>query len=167
MKICKLLFCSLLIVTLTACHVKRADVFVVSDEVMTTELPAGTLRTDLPQTLRITATAQDGRIALFECADYEVMEEIFPAKTLDEALVHLTGSDSAALEPVCVGGFPHSGYRFRWNAAGEEGVLACNGLLLSDGTYYYALTISCNADKERTYRDEFSRILSGTELSFE
>ena len=60
--------------------------------------------------------------------------------------------------------FPQEEYRFAWTSAGEEGDLACSAALFSDGAYYYALSVICDAGHEKEYRTVFSDLLASAEL---
>lgn len=163
----KLLFLPilLLIITFSACSVKEArDVECVNDSLITIKEPAFYVSADIPQGTFLTASCKDGCCALFSHEDYEVMQEIFYADSLDEALVYLTGQTREELNLLSVSSFPKEEYRFAWTAAGENGTLACSGMLFADGDCYYSLCIFCKAEMEKEHREDFSAIFAGTEL---
>ncbi len=154
-----------LILTFCACAVKEP----VQMECVTDTLPADLtptfyLQAEIPQEAALVTSAQDGQLAVFEHEDYEVLEEVFSAASLDEALVHLTGLTQKQLQPLVLSSYPQREYRFSWAAAGELGTLSCSGVLLFDGTHYYALTVQCPTEKEKEYRETFSALLSGVSL---
>ncbi len=154
-----------LILPLCACTVKEGPApECVSDELSVPSVPEFYLSADIPQGTFLTASCKEGCCALFSHADYEVMQEIFTAASLDEALVYLTGKNRAELKPLEVSTFPQKEYRFAWTAAGEAGTLACSGLLFSDGENYYSLCIFCDAAEEKHHKTEFSHIFSGSQL---
>ncbi len=159
------LFILLLILPLCACAVKESSVReCVTDELLVPSQPAFYLSADIPRGSFLTSSCKDGCCALFTHEDYELMQEIFTASSLDDALIYLTGQDQAELRPLAVSTFPQKEYRFAWAAAGEEGTLSCSGLLFADGEYYYSLCIFCDAGEEKHYREEFSDIFAAAEL---
>ena len=88
--------------------------------------------------------------------------DVFTAASLDDALLFLTGKDEEQLCPMSLNRFPLEQYQYAWTAAAEEGELACCGTLFYDGEHYYALSIRCDAAKEKQYHEEFAHILSNT-----
>lgn len=158
-------FSAVFILSLSGCAVNgSAAAECVADVPDTTALPAHMILADLPQELALTAATDDGRHAVFCCDDYEVTEEIFCADSLDDAFVCLTGRTRETLLPIRTAVFPYECYEYAWTAAGEDDAVVCCGTLLSDGAYYYALTVRCAADSMREYREVFSELLAGVEL---
>lgn len=161
-----LLFLTLIfILSLSGCAVNgSAAAECVADVPVTTVPPAHIILADLPQELALTASADEGKHAVFCCDDYEVTEEIFAAVSLDDAFVRLTGRSSDTLLPIRTADFPHERYEYAWTAAGEGETAVCCGTLLFDGDYYYALTVRCSAENMVEYREAFSALLAGVEL---
>ncbi len=155
----------LFIVIFSACSVKEASTMeCISDKMEPVETPAFYVLADIPQGTFLTASCKEGCCALFTHEDYEVMQEIFYAENLDAALLYLTGKTQEELKPLTVSTSPQGEYRFAWTAAGEDGTLACSGMMFSDGDCYYSLCIFCDAEAEKEHREEFDDIFAGTEL---
>ena len=156
-----------LILALAGCAVKtRADAEYVTDVWQETPQCEYILAAPISLRMILTASTDDGLHKSYaqEAGDYEMSTDIFTAASLDDALRYLTGRDEETLQPVTVERFPVDQYRYAWTAGADEGVLACSGTLFYDGTYYYALSIRCAAEKEKTYHDEFSHMIANTVL---
>ena len=164
--LCLCLSCAL-ILSLAGCAVKtRANAEYVTD--VWQETPECEFFLAAPISLRmlLTASTDDGlhKTYVQETGDYEMSTDIFTAASLDDALRFLTGRDESELQPVSVERFPIDQYQYAWTAGADEGLLACSGTLFYDGTYYYALSIRCAAEKEKEYHDEFAHVIANTVL---
>lgn len=152
----------LCIILLPGCKVKEELAFeYILDEIP--QLPAAYLDMDLPENVLLTESADQGRFAVFSHRDYEVIQEVFPAESPEDAISYLSGreaSDLLVLTPK------KDAYRFAWTTASEEGDIACSALLLSDGAYYYSILIRCPASLEKNYRKDFSHIFSSIQLQW-
>lgn len=153
-----------LILTLSACAVKQANALETIECPAAPKTPKFYLTADLPSNTVLASSAEEGRSAVFLHEDFTLVEEVFAAESLDEALLRVSGRRSDELKLLRVREFPQEEYRFAWTAAGEEGDLACSAALFSDGEYYYVLTVQCDAAAEKEYRSVFSDLLAGAEL---
>lgn len=154
-----------LIVTLCGCAVNELPAAeCVSDSLTFSEAPAYMILAELPQELVLSGAANDGKYAVFDCADYTLTEEIFNAASLDDAFLRLTGREKDTLLPIRIPSFPHERYEFAWTAAEDGGEVVCCGTLLYDGQDYYAVTVRCPAEHMPRYRETFSALLSAVEL---
>lgn len=155
----------LLILSFCGCAVKEAPAKeCVSDQIEVVSEPSFYLTAALPQEATLTLTTDAGRRSVFSHEDYEITQEVFLADSTDSALKYLTGQDTQALSPICLAEEPQAEYRFAWTAAGENGALNCTGALFFDGTYCYAVSIRCAAEKEKFYRKDFAALLSSVAL---
>ncbi len=155
----------LLILSFCGCAVKEAPAKeCVSDQIEVVSEPSFYLTAALPQEATLTLTTDAGRRSVFSHEDYEITQEVFLADSTDSALKFLTGQDTQALSPICLAEEPQAEYRFAWTAAGENGALNCTGALFFDGTYCYAVSIRCAAEKEKLYREDFAALLSSVAL---
>lgn len=151
------LFC---IIVFSGCDVKEEPTFeCVSDEMPM--LPACYLTMDLPANVFLTESGDHGRFAVFSHQNYEIIQEIFRADSIEQAIHYLSGRDSADLS---IFSLDKETLRFAWTVSSDEGDTACNAILLSDGTYYYSLLIRCPASMEKNYREDFSEIFASTQL---
>lgn len=158
-------FLFLLIVTLSGCSVKETlSLEYVTDELIEPPFPAFYMAADIPHGTFLTDSCKDGCCALYEHENYEVMQEVFPAESADEAFRYLTGRTADELNPIKASAFPQEEYRFSWTAAGENGPVSCSGLLFFDGSHCYSLCIFCPYGERSLHREDFSRIFSGTKL---
>lgn len=152
------------ILALNGCAVKEAAALEYIQCPEEPEQPVFYMTVELPSNTALTASSDEGRSAVFLHDDFTVIEEIFPADSLDEALLYLTGQTAETLRPMQVAAFPQEEYRFAWTAAGETEPVACSAALFYDGTFYYALSVQCNASKEKEYRTVFSDMLESAAL---
>ena len=161
-----LCFCFLLfILTLSGCCVKETlSLECVTDDMSAPQLPAFYMAADIPHGAFLTDSCKDGCCALYVHEGYEIMQEVFPAESADEAFRYLTGRTSDDLHPIKTDSFPREEYRFSWTAAGENGPISCNGLLFYDGAHCYSLCVFCPYGEEKLHREDLSRIFTGTEL---
>lgn len=121
-----------------------------------------TLCAPIPLRLPLSAATDDGMHKTYtqEAGNYEISTDIFTAASLNDALLFLTGRDEEALCPISLDHLPVEQYQYAWTAAGDEAELACSGTLFFDGTHYYAVTIRCAAEQEKTYHEQFAHILA-------
>ena len=154
----------LFILALSGCAVKEAAAFEYIECPVAPDQPMFYLSADIPSGAMLTASSNEGRSAVFLHEDFTVMEEIFPADSLDEALLYLTGQTAEALQPIQVAAFPQEEYRFAWTAAGEPESTVCSGTLFYDGSFFYALTVQCDAAVGKEYRTVFSDMLESATL---
>lgn len=154
----------LLILTLSGCSVKQAAALESIQCPEEPEQPAFYLIADVPGDAVLTASADEGRSAVFQHRDYTVVEEIFTADSLDAALERVSGRTQDSLQLLHVSDFPHDAYRFAWTAAGDEGETACSAALFTDGEFYYSLMVQCDAALEKQYRTVFSDLLASASL---
>lgn len=154
-----------LILTFSACAVKQANALETIECPAAPSTPSFYLNADFPTDTILASSSDEGRSAVFLHDDYTVIQEVFAADSLDTALLCVTGRPADELVVLRVCSFPQEEYRFAWTAAGEDGDLACSAALFSDGEYYYALSIICDAALEKEYRTVFSDLLASAELS--
>lgn len=133
----------------------------VTDSIEYKEFPEMYIESDIPQGATLTLSRDDGRCAIFTHPDYEVTQEIFSADSWDSAFRHISGRGSEDLKRFLAGNFPQEKYRCTWTVAGEDGTDLCQSVVLFDGSYYYAVTVQCAANKSREYAEVFSDLLSG------
>ncbi len=154
-----------LIVSLSGCAVKTlAQAEYVTDVWLETPACEYVLHAGIPLRMLLTASTDDGMHTCYvqDAGDYEMTTDIFTANSLDDALRFLTGKDETELCPITLARFPVEQYRYAWTASGDEGELACCGTLFFDGTHYYALSIRCNAEKEKLYHEDFAHAITAT-----
>ena len=155
----------LLIVTLYGCSVKETlSLECVTDEQILPQTPVFYMAADIPHGTFLTDSCKDGCCALYTHKGYEVMQEVFPAASADEAFRYLTGRGAKELHPIKTSDFPQEEYRFSWTVAGENGPISCNALLFYDGSHGYSICVFCPFGEEKLYREDFYRIFSGTKL---
>ncbi|MGN1306334.1 MAG: hypothetical protein ACI4V3_01540 [Faecousia sp.] len=164
MKRAFVLFLLPLILTLSACAVKQANALETIACPAAPSTPGFYLTADFPTDAILASSSDEGRSAVFLHEDYTLIQEVFSADSLEDALLRVTGRPADELELLRVCSFPQEEYRFAWTAAGEEGDLACSAALFSDGAYYYALSVICDAAHEKEYRTVFSDLLTSAEL---
>lgn len=152
-------FLLILIISLSSCSVKSAPTLeCVNDTILQNEIPSFYIEADYPAAAALTASCDDGCCAVFSHSDYDIYQEIFPAQSIDEALLNLAGrSDVQALR---VASFPYEEYRIAYTAAGEGGTISCLGKIYYDGEFCYALVIHCPIEKEKDYRETFADLIS-------
>ena len=158
------LFLLPLILTLSACAVKQANALETIECPAAPGTPSFYLNAEFPSDAVLASSSDEGRSAVFLHEDYTLIQEVFAANSLDAALLRVTGRPADELEVLRVCSFPQEEYRFAWTAAGENGDLACSATLFSDGAYYYALSVVCDAAHEKEYRTTFSDLLASAEL---
>ena len=159
------LFLLPLILTLSACAVKQANALETIECPAAPSTPSFYLNADFPTDAILASSSDEGRSAVFLHEDYTLIQEVFAADSLEAALLRVTGRPADELEVLRVCSFPQEEYRFAWTSAGEEGDLACSAALFSDGKYYYALSVVCDAGHEKEYRTVFSDLLASAELA--
>ena len=159
------LFLLPLILTLSACAVKQANALETIECPAAPTTPNFYLTADYPADAVLVSSSDEGRSAAFLHEDYTLIQEVFSADSLDDALLRVTGRPASELEVLRVSSFPQEEYRFAWTATGEEGDLACSAALFSDGEYYYALSSVCDAAHEKEYRTTFSDLFASAELT--
>lgn len=165
MKIFRILLCFAVIVTFSGCAVKESAAWeYVTDALPAAATPSYRLEAEVPSGAMLTGVTDSGRAAIFSHTDYEVIEEIFPAASAEDAFLHIAGQSSAQLHPIKLSAEPEEEYRFSWAAVGENGMLTCSAAILLDGEYCYSVCIQCDAEKEQNYRAAFSALLSGISL---
>lgn len=153
------------ILALNGCSVKEDfSVECVNDTITCISSPLFRIEADIPQEAVLTLSHQDGRCAVFSHEDYEITQEIFPAASWDEAFLHVTGRNAEVLNPILAGNFPQEEYRCSWSVAGENGTELCQCTILTDGTYYYALSIQSDAKTDKAYTQTFSSLLASVSL---
>ena len=158
--ICIALFSCIILVS--GCKVKEELTYEsISDTVPM--LPAAYLAVTLPKNVFLTESSDQGRFAIFTHRDYEVIQEVFAAESTEDAIYHLSGKEASLLSVFTP---EEDAYRFAWVTTAEEGEISCNALLLTDGAFFYSVLIRCPAALEKNYREDFSLILSGTELQW-
>lgn len=136
----------------------------VADTIDIPEQPSMYIASDIPQGAALSISREDGRCAVFSHPDYEIIQEIFSAESWEDAFLHVSGRGSRQLKPLLAGNFPHEKYRCTWTAAGEKGTDLCQCVIIFDGSFYYAISVQCAADKAGSYADSFSDLLSGATL---
>lgn len=164
MKKLLVLLCLFMIVPLAACTVKETADDCLSDCGQMPPIPAFCLNAPLPENTVMAAMTEDGQTAFYVHNDFTVCKESFSAATLDEAFQKLTGRTKEELKPVTVAQYPQEEYRYSCTSAGENGEEVCTGVLFFDGTHGYSLQITCGAEKEKNYRDVFSKLLADATL---
>ncbi len=153
------------ILLLSACSVKENfSIECVNDSIEPPSLPCFRIEAEVPQQAILTLSEDEGRRAVFSHADYTITEEIFPAASWDAAFVHVTGRSRDSLKPILAGNFPFEKYRCAWSVAGENGTKLCQSTIVCDGSYYYAVSVECAAEKAAGYEKIFSSLLSGVQL---
>ena len=154
-----------IILSLNACSVKEEfDTECINDTISCVETPSFRIEADIPQDAVLTLSHQDGCCAVFSHEDYEITQEIFPAASWDEAFLHVTGRTADALSPILAGNFPQEEYRCSWTVAGENGTELCRCTILTDGSFYYAVSIQSNAETDKNYTESFSSLLASVSL---
>lgn len=165
MKKLSFVFLLALILTFPACAVKESPTMEYVTDVLSDDTPpAYFLTAEIPTGAMLSGASDEGRFAVFSHEDYEVLEEIFPAASAEDAFLHVAGQTAAQLRPIKLRSTPQEEYRFAWTAAGENGALACSAAVLLDGGWCYSVSIQCRAEKEKEYQKVFSALLSGVEL---
>lgn len=155
----------LTILTLNACSVKEDfSAECINDTIECVSLPAFRIEADIPQDAILTLSHQNGCCSVFSHEDYEITQEIFPAASWDEAFLHITGRDADSLSPILAGNFPQEEYRCSWSVAGENGTELCRCTILTDGTFYYAVSIQSDAETDKNYAQSFSSLLASVSL---
>lgn len=162
----KLLFplCVFLIVSFSACSVKKADADCVSDSYDIPQVPAFCVNATLPPDTVMAAMTADGQRVFYVHDDYTISKESVAAFSADEAFWLLTGRSREELKPVAVATFPQEEYRYTCTTAGENGMEICTGVLFFDGSHGYSLQIACPAEAENIYREVFSELLESATL---
>lgn len=153
-----------LILSLSACAVKQAQALETIECPAVPASPQFYLTAELPSNTMLSSSADDGRSAVFLHDDFTLIEEVFAADSLDDALLRVTGRPIEELELLQISSFPQEEYRFAWTAAGENDALACSAVMFTDGEFYYTLSVQCDAVQEKEYRAVFSDLFASAEL---
>ncbi len=153
------------IVLLFGCSVKENfSIECVNDSIEAPSLPCFRIEAEVPQQAILTLSEDEGRRAVFSHTDYTITEEIFQAASWDAAFVHITGRNRDSLKPILAGNYPFEKYRCAWSVAGENGTKLCQSTVIYDGSYYYAVSVECTAEKAPQHEKTFSSLLSGVQL---
>ena len=153
------------ILSLNACSVKEDfTAECVNDAIECITVPAFRIEADIPQEAVLTLSHRDGCCAVFSHEDYEITQEIFEAASWDEAFAHVTGRSADSLRPILAGTFPQEEYRCSWSVVGENGTQLCRCTILTDGSFYYAVSIQSDIAKDQEYAEEFSSLLASVSL---
>lgn len=154
-----------IILLFTACSVKENfSIECVNDSIDPPALPCFRIEAEVPSQAILTLSKDEGRCAVFSHIDYTITEEIFPAASWDAAFSHITGRTRDSLKPILAGNYPFEKYRCAWSVAGENGTKLCQSTIVWDGSYYYAVSVECAAEKAPGYEKIFSALLSGVQL---
>ncbi len=132
----------------------------VTDTIDDPKTPAMYIESQIPQGATLTFSRNDGRYAVFSHPDYEITQEIFSADSWDNAFRHISGRNADELKKILAADFPHEKYRCTWTVAGETGTDLCQSVIFFDGSFYYAVSVQCSAEKNEEHAQHFSDLLS-------
>jgi len=92
--------------------------------------------------------------------DYEIVSEVIPAESLDEAVRHVSGfgADEVQLLETTRFGLPE--YRFAWSDESDEGRYVSRASLIRDGSYFYSLVFSVREGLFDKYSDCAAAVFS-------
>ena len=114
---------------------------------------------ELPEEAVQAVWESDGE-AMYLCEDYTVHLQTLSGGDLNATIRSLSGFDRknlTVLESRCG---DHDRYEWVWTAVGEGGDELCRCVVLSDGDFHYALTVSAAADTVGMLTEQWNSLLS-------
>lgn len=155
----------LAVLLLAGCAKKESSRFVLSDVIITE--PAGcehyTISVCLPAGVieAVSTVGDTGR--LYEAPDgsYYIVTQVLSGCTAADAIRQMTGSDAKSLGALRTMAMSMPEYRFSWCMAGEQGMLACTGIVLEDQNTCYCLQFCAQEDKAKDCATQKEQVLSG------
>ena len=97
---------------------------------------------------------------LYICDDYTIHLQTLDAADLNSAIRTLSGFDKDALTVLESRCGDHKRYEWVWTAAGEGGDVICRCTLLYDGAFFYAVTVTANADIAGSCNQQWNSLLA-------
>lgn len=112
----------------------------------------------LPEEAQQAVWSQNGD-TMYLCDDYTIHLQTLNAGDLQGSIRQISGFDREKLtvmESVCG---DHDRYEWVWTAPGEGGDAVFRCVLLSDGDFHYALTVSADAAEAGNLTDQWNALL--------
>lgn len=112
----------------------------------------------LPEEAQQAVWSQNGD-TMYLCDDYTIHLQTLNAGDLQGSIRQISGFDREKLtvmESVCG---DHDRYEWVWTAPGEGGDAVFRCVLLSDGDFHYALTVSADATEAGGLTDQWNALL--------
>lgn len=112
----------------------------------------------LPEEAHQAMWSQDGN-TIYLCDDYTIHLQTLQASDLQSSIRQISGFDReklTVLESACT---DHDRYEWVWTAPGEGGDAVFRCVLLSDGDFHYALTVSADADDAGSLTEQWNALL--------
>lgn len=103
---------------------------------------------------------ESGSERLYQCRDYDISVQVLEGGDLGQTIRALSGYDPESLTVLQTQRNDFDCCEFVWASLGETGELIGRGLILSDGTWHYCVSILADANHARdnqVYWDEMFR----------
>lgn len=150
-----LLLCCLL---LTGCDATGAmETLGNVEHVSATQPVMRKIRLALPQDA--TVLTMSGEDTIYLCQDYAIAVQVLPGGDLSGTIRSITGFEKDVLTVMETACGDHKQYAFAWTAAAEAGDAVCRGVVLDDGNYHYALSLSADAAAAPALKQVWSDLL--------
>ena len=92
-------------------------------------------------------TVESGSDRLYQCETYEIYVQTLAAGDLNATIQTLSGYGRDALTVMQTRKDGYDCYRFVWASAGESGDMVGQGMILSDSSYHYCVSVLGDADR--------------------
>ncbi len=100
-----------------------------------------------------------------EDGDLTITTQILQAETPELLLKELTGQAAEKLTVITTWQDDFLRYDVSWVCAGEEGLQVCRGVVLDDGSHYYAVTTAAPEAQAQGCSQQIAECLSGVRLT--
>ena len=153
----KIIICVLcLVLLLSGCS--SLDFETISDNLLPPqEIPASKMTVDLPEDAIQISYHETGR--LYCCDGYELTMEILPSGDLSQTIRELTGYPQDCLTVLETGTGELDRYECSWIAAGEGSDQVGRTVILDDGNYHYAISVTASADDAGSLQQVWQELL--------
>lgn len=124
-----------------------------------------TVRVQLPQDAAESVMESREGARLYLCDGYELRLQTIGAGELDDVLRTVTGygEDRLTVMKSKDGGFDR--YDCVWCSAGEEGELVGRTAILSDGSYYYCVSLLARSEDAYALQETWQQLMGTVEVS--
>lgn len=97
-------------------------------------------------------TVESGSDRLYQCETYEIYVQTLEGGDLNATIQTLSGYDRDNLTVMQTRKDGYDCYKFVWASAGEAGDVVGRGMILSDGSYHYCVSVlgdaACAAENQ-------------------
>lgn len=103
---------------------------------------------------------ESGSDRLYQCKSYDISVQVLEGGNLGQTIRTLSGYEAESLTVLQTRRDDFDCYTFVWASAGEAGDLVGRGLVLSDGSWHYCVSVlgdAAHARDNQVYWDEMFR----------